>query len=195
MWTFAKITTTLIQQVGDWKNSVGFSESKKQCFFFFVKSTWKSRNGVPFMWSKQHALNCHKMLDVTHTKIYSKKKCQHQPGPFFVGGWALLFSPQKGFLLNKTCWTSLTSWDFTNQIELSSRCCFGVSTQLLVFLFRFAQASFKLGTGLWDGKTGPEKEEWGLNSLRVKHEVEIDEYCYYLYICGPFWLSLLWWWK
>jgi len=53
-----------------------------------------------------------------------------------------------------------------------------------MFLFRFAQASFKLGT-LWDGKTGPEKEEW-LNILRVKHEVEIDEYCSYLYICGPF---------
>ena len=71
---------------------------------------------------------------------------------------------------------------FINQIEFSSRCCFRVSTQPSPFLFRFAQASFKLGT-LWDGKTGPEKEEW-LNILRVKHEVEIDEYCSYLYIHG-----------
>lgn len=96
------------------------------------------------------------MLNVTHTTLPEK----HQPGTFLSGG--AIHSHRKRIpFLNKTCWTCLTCWDFINQIELSSRCCF-------VFL-RNLHVSFPFRTGELQAWDSVGWENWSRERGVVEH--------------------------
>ena len=170
MWTRKFTTTTLIQKLGNWRNSVGFSESKKNGFFF-CKSTWKSGNLVPFHVIKATCLELSRlMLNVTHTALPEKKihlKKNNTNLALFCRGEPFILTV-KGFLLNKKCWTCLTCWDFINQIGLSSRCCFLFLRNLRVsFPFRTGelQAWDSVGWENWSRERGvvehPAGKTWG----------------------------------